>query len=731
MALCLVPDFPAVLLVLEHLTELDRQLKEDGVPFASKARVHLTALTAAVSELEAARRAAHEHLEVETIENGKLRHQIKNMSDRMSEEMMADAAAARESNAEEMERLRKDLKLVSHLQEDAGEKLQALLNQNKTLHPEREQVKAEHEAVIAALNEQMNLKYNLQMQLDEKLQQMEELKSSFAAVQQERTSLEQNMALQRKACSEKKGRLSREADETVERIKLQVEAVDERREEFDRVNGKKEETLGRLGELRARVDTLESILKKVVTSRTQCEQKLEEEAQRHKELSQQIERQEKESRELKEAFSVTIKNLQEQIAAVEKKMEEDRASGLLLGKSLSQMCELLKHRRDEENEVRAECVHVSQQLEWSRLQLEECIASIVVHSKDVRKMEKETEELQEAEISTRRAFERNREELRRDMESAKEKISQYEEDKRRFSQLLEEAKSRHEEHVEKMRSDISHTKRRYEELLQEEAELLQLKPKSADIDFLISYMTQTEMENRQMEKILQQKVQQISAEIQAIRRSTEEKQRELEEKEEMLKEVEATWTEMKNRHDRLTSELRWQKTELELSIQDTKNQTEFLLGQEEDLKAELEELQETRTDMLSKRSSELRAMEVSICNHSVILEQVRVENSRLHLYISRVQAARQAKEQHQQEDQKLRPKTKDTMESLREAWRQDVTVTQKSESRDDVLLGSMNSMQNRLKTREKQLMNVSAILHHKMMDFSKRVGLQATATQQI
>lgn len=730
MALCLVPDFPAVLLVLERLTELDRQLKEDGVPFASEASVHLTALTAAVSELEADRCAAHEHLEVETIENGKLRHQIQNMSDRMSEEMMAAVAAARESNAEEVERLRKDLSLVSHVQEEAAEKLQALLNQNKTLHPEREQVKAEHEAVVAALNDHINVKYNLQMQLDEKLQQLEELKSSLAAVQQERTSLEQNMALERKACSEEKDRLSRQADETVERIQLQVDAVDERREELDRVNGKKGEALRRLGELSARADQLESILKKVATSRTRCEQKLEEEAKRNKELSQQMETQEKESRELKEIFSVTIKNLQEQIAAVEKKTAEDRASGLLLGKSLSQVCEVLKHRRDEENEVRAEHVHVSQQLEWSRLQLEECIASIVLHSKDVRKMEKEIEELQVAEISARRALERSREELRRDMETAKEKISQYEEDKRRFSQLLEEAKGRHEEHVEKMRSEISHTKMRYEELLQEEAELLQLKPKSADMDFLMSFMTQTEMENRQKENVLQQKVQQISAEIHAIRRSTEEKQRELEEKEEMLKDVEATWTEMKNRHDLLTSELRWQKTELEQSIQDTKNQTGFLLSQEEELKAELEELQETHTDMLKKRSSELRAMEVSICNHSVILKQVRVENRRLHLYISQVQASRQAKEQHQQEAQELRAQTKDMMESLREAWTQDVTVTQKSESRDDVLLVSMKSLQNRLKTREKHLTSVSTILHHSMMDFSKRVGLQATAKQQ-
>lgn len=732
MALCLVPDLPAVLLVLERLTELERQLKEDeGVPFASEAGVHLTALTADVTELEAARRAAHEHLEVETIENGKLRHKVHNMSDRVSEEMMAAVAAARDSNAEEMERLRHDLHLLARVQEEAGEKLQALLNQNKALRPERERARAEHEAAVAALNDQIDLKYTLQAQLDEKLQRLEELRSSIAAVQRERTPLEQSMASERKACAEEKDRLSREAAETAERIQLQAEAVGERRRELGRANGEKGEALRRLGGLRARAEQLDGVLRSAATSRTRCERTLEEEARRSGGLSRRLEAREKESRELERDVGATIKSLRGQIAAVEKKTEEGRASGALLAKSSSQVGEALERGRDEESEVRAEHVHASQQLEWSRLQLEECVASILLHGNDLRRMEKELEELREEEVRTRRALERSREEHRRDAEAAKAKIGQYEEDKRRFAQLLEEAKAGHEEHVEKTRSDISHAKRRYEELLQEEAELLRLKPQSADVDLLMSFTTRTETENRRKENALQQEVQQISAELHAVRRSTEEKRRALEEKEEALKEAEATWTDMKSRHERLSGELRRQKTELEVSVQETEDQTELLLRQEEELKAELEERQEAHTDALTERSSELRAVEVSIRNHSVILQQVRAENSRLHLYLRQVRASRRAEEQHQQEDQELRAETKHTTESLREAWTRDVTATQTSESRDDVLMASMTSLQDKLKSREQQLLKVSTILHHHMVEFSRRLGLQAAAQQHI
>lgn len=51
MATCLVPDFPAVMIALEHLKELDKQLKEDGIPFSPEASLHLTEITSAITQL--------------------------------------------------------------------------------------------------------------------------------------------------------------------------------------------------------------------------------------------------------------------------------------------------------------------------------------------------------------------------------------------------------------------------------------------------------------------------------------------------------------------------------------------------------------------------------------------------------------------------------------------------------------------------------------------------------
>lgn len=737
MASCLVPDFPAVMVALEHLKDLDKQLKEDGAPFSPQASLHLTEITSAVTELEADRRAAREHLEVETIENSKLRHQISNIRERMSQEIMADVVAARASNAEEMEQLSKDLSTVSQRQGATVRRQEALSRQNEALCPERDQVKAEHEEIIAALNDQITLKYGLQMQLGQTQEQIEELKSCVAAVQQDKITLQQNMVLEREAFTVKKEDLSREEDQVEGKIRQQKQAIRRSRRELDRVNDKKQETHNHLGELTVHMAKLEGNMRRLMASRCQCEKQLEGETQKHQELRQQRETLKKELCELVDAFRASVQRLREEIATVEGKIEEGRASRLLCQDSLAQIYEIFKRQCDEENEVRAEHLHVTQQLERSKLQLEERIASIVRHGKEIKEMDKQIRELLEADTINKRVFERNQEEMCGNVDTEKRNIGHFEEEKRRLKRLLEEARRKQEEHVAEMTSDISSTRRRYEELQQEEAELRQRQPKSADADLLMSYMTQCEVEYRQEEDKHRQEIQQCVVETESIARVNEEKQSEVEEKEEMLKEVEAKWEEEQSRHQSLkglTSEQRRRRSELEVTIQGLKEKTDSALQPKEEMKAELEELRASYMDTLSKQASELRAVELSIYDNSVKLEQVSVENSRLRLCIRHmteaVGRARENKDRYRQEVRQFEQDIMALLESLQEAWREDLSVTRDCQSSDGVLLVSMSDVLSHLKIRRQQLGDVSTLLHQQMLDFSKRLGDKSTVEQQ-
>ncbi|XP_023277740.1 golgin subfamily A member 6-like protein 22 [Seriola lalandi dorsalis] len=277
---------------------------------------------------------------------------------------------------------------------------------------------------------------------------------------------------------------------------------------------------------------------------------------------------------------------------------------------------------------------------------------------------------------------------------------------------------------------------RYEELREEEAALHQRQPKSTDANLLMSHMAQCEVEYRQTEIKYHQEIQEHAAETESLTRSNEEKQREVKEKEEVLREVEARWNEEQSRHQRLkmfTSELRSRRTELELSIQGLREKTSCLLQPKEDMKAELEETQASYMDVLKKQASELRAVEINIYNNSVKLEQVRMENSRLHLCIRQmtedVSRARRNKDRYRQETDHFNQDIKALCDSLQEAWREDLLVTEDCQNSDGVLLMSVSALLNHLKTRRQQLGNVNILLHQQMLDFSKRLGDKTTIDQ--
>uniref|UniRef100_A0A3Q3L7N3 Uncharacterized protein n=1 Tax=Mastacembelus armatus TaxID=205130 RepID=A0A3Q3L7N3_9TELE len=438
------------MIALEHLKELDKQVKEEGVAFAPEACLHLAEITVAVTDLEANRRAAHEHLEVETIENSKLRYQINDLRERMSQEIMADVAAARASNTEEIEQLQKDLSTVSQLKEATLKKQDALLSQN---------------------------------------------------------------------------------------------------------------------------------------------------------------------------------------------------------------------------------------------------------------------------------------ELCGNMDIEMKKLSYLEEENSCLGRLLEEAKREQEAYVAKMNSDISKTRRRYQELQCEEMVLQQRWPKTSDADLVLSHITQSEVEYKQIESRHHQEIEQYNAETECITRSKEEKQKEVEQKEEMLKEIEAKWSEEQSRHQRLkmlTSELRSRKTELELSIEELKVKTRTLLQPKEEKKTELESLRASYIDMLNKQTSEIRAVEISFYNNSMKLEQVSMENSRLHLCIRQmtedVSRARQNKDKYWQEFHRFTEDTKALVESLQEAWREDLLVTQYCQSSDNVVLLSLKALLDHLKNRKQHLGNINTLLHQQMLEFTQSMS---------
>ncbi|XP_014864599.1 PREDICTED: CAP-Gly domain-containing linker protein 1-like [Poecilia mexicana] len=732
MASCLVPEFPAVVAALERLKDLERELREDELPFSDEGCVHLTAITEAVAELEATRRTVRELLEVETIENCKLRYKIINMTNRLRDEILRDKAAARAVNVEEIEQLRRELSLSFQILREKENKLQELLEKHKLLQGERDRVSAEHKELIVSLNVLVSLRYSRQQHLDETLEQTEQLRNSIVDVEQQKLSFQQSVALERERFSEENEDLDKKMAYRMGQVKQQREVVEKIGLELKELKENKNEMESKIKQLFRQTTEVQDNLQSLKMSHFSCEQQLQEEMLQNKELNQQIEKQKKHTEMQEEAFNLTLKSLQEETIGVEDGLEKALAAQVLLKESLAYYSKLCKHQLGVEDEVRADHEWVSTELERSRLQLEERIASIVKHNKDIMEMEKIIQELLEDEQINRRIAESRKKELLADLKEVNFKIKQLEEKIKRLDRILETKKRRQQNYEEKMASGIHSNRERYEALLQERAALLEQYPDSEDFDLMLHQMALLEKENRETQSLRQQEVDQIIAEMQEISRSIEEKERELEELMKTLKEVERKWRVEKLRIDEIREQkdaLTRRKSELEQSIRDMAERTRKLLAPRDEMKAELEELHKSHSDMLNRQSSVLREVEVNMYGLTLMLGQIKKENSRLQLstrqMMEDISTSRQEKERYQQEVQEFSSRTEALLKEIQKGFRQDNSVIKGIKKSDDKLLSLMGSGLKELKNRNLQLMSINTLLHQAMLEFSKRLGDKA------
>lgn len=733
MASCLVPEFPAVSDALEHLRELDNELREGGIAFSAQASVHLAGMTAAITELEAHRRAAQESLEAEKAANGTLAHRINDAKEATRQEIKADVAAVRASRAAEIEGLQKHLVEVSQLQDAFEGRRNDLMRQKETLYHEKERVEAELEALVAALNDQLSIKKGLQMQLDESQEQTEALAGGTVTAERDKIQLREQMEAEREALAVTRQQVDREVQRVEEGIKQQMQEVRRRREELGRALGKKQETQEHLRELSLQMATLESSFQRVTESRSRCEKQLEGETQRYQHLKEKKEVLKKDLQESKVTSSALIQHLSEEINRMESEIEEGQASRERHGDSLAQIYQTLKQQQDEESRARAEGFRVGQLLQRSQLQLDRRVACISNLRKEMREMEEQVAALWQAGVLNKRTHERELQEMSTSMEAHGRTIHHFEEQKKQLAELLDTGRRKQEEHVAKMTSDIRSTKRRYQELLQEEAALQkQQQPWSLDADLLARHLEQRKAKYREEEARQREETEQQAADAEDICQSIKEKQRQAEEEEKRLREAEEMWMEEELRHrrmERMVEELKEREAELERTLLELQEKTGSLLRPREELKAQLEDVQQRYMEMVENHLSELRHAEMSVYECLAKEEQVRLENSRFRLSIQgmteEVCRAEDDGDRYQEETRLLRQEVRDLLDGLRERWEQDVSALRDRQRRDGDLLTAMNITRSRVKTRREQLEKLSTRLKEQVLALSLQLGGRA------
>ncbi|XP_072319907.1 uncharacterized protein ccdc175 [Eucyclogobius newberryi] len=730
MASRLVPDFPAVSVALEHVQELDKELA-----FSPDASAHLAEITRAVTGLEAERHAAHEHLEVATIENGKLRHEMNNTRDHMSQVIVTDVAAARASNAEEIEQLRQDLHNVTEIQETTVKKHEMVKSESESLSVEGETVRAQHDKVIAALNGEIMQKYTLQSQLDTTRENVEDLKASIASSERNTLTLQRDLAVEREAFVHFRDDLSKEFEENEERIERQKRAILRSRRELELLNESTRAGSDGLDELRFQTIQLESSVQRLQASKSQCEKFVETEKEKYQKLAAQKEALEKQLDEMIKAFSTALAALREKLATIEEQMVGARATKSYLQDAFAKVYEVFKVHDEEETELRTEYDYVSDLMEKSRKQLQQRVASIVRHEKEMNEMERQTEELKETGLMNKRVFERAQEELCDNINMQTQTTYSLEDEKKQLQKNLKEMNATQEEYVKKMTANIKAIWRKVKDLRTEEATLKQKQPLAPHE--IKQYIEKTKAEYVLIESLCRDKITQCTTEIEIVMKKCEDKQKELTEKEQILEDVEAEWKEEESRFEQLKqqeADFKKKRCDLGESIEMLRDETAKLLEPIDEKKAELESIRAEHMNQLRQRVTEMKSVEMCIYHRSIKLNKVQVENSRLHLRIRQMtEDTNNAKEdegRYKEQTERLQKESKLLFRSLWQVWSEELVLTQERHRVDEALAVPMDALQSHLRTRGRQLGHIQALLHKQMLDFSRRLGDKITVEPQ-
>ncbi|KAL2099269.1 hypothetical protein ACEWY4_005749 [Coilia grayii] len=703
MASCLVPDFPAVLLALEHLGELEKQLKDEDVSFSQEASHHLREISTAIKELEASRKAVHEQLEVETIENSKVRHQLLRIRDQIAFEIGAGVAAARDVNATHLNQLQGELKSLMEEIESMEVQQGVLEEQNKLLYSEREHMKRNHEKVISLLNFQLAEKASKQILLNEKINEIEDVKAKVAVVQLVRADLLNDITQERNKFNETKGAVEAQIEEQINSIQQQKMSNGQTRRQLDALTSELHQREDREADLRNTINQIEMTKIRLMSTEKNLKHKLAEEMNNSNELEKKRVFHETELAELKEAFRKKEQSLQQSISEAEKEIQQFQVMTAIHLASIARLTERFNIQRKLEDDTMAEHTAMARRLQWTKLKLEERIASIAKYKMEIKEMEEEMIRLQETTEVNNELFQKNLEEMEVQLVKEKKTRAACGDERENLCQSLEDLKVSHKEHMRQVIEATEQTKERSRELREEEKKLQDHVNMSLLIERLREMVADTQEATKEMEISFISEIEELEEEAEALTQNRLELEELLKAEEVVLSGVEGEFDIDQARHQTLTKEttdLKYKKMQLELCIQDTQDDTVWMLRPKEELKLELGDLRRRHVEILRSQAKQISETERAIYENGVMLEQVNRENCRLHVCIAQMKEdifnAKQDKDRHTQEAEWL----KEQDHSLfRECW-QFPTRRNECNEKDHEIFQALQNLMRKLENRK-------------------------------
>ncbi|XP_066550256.1 coiled-coil domain-containing protein 175 [Amia ocellicauda] len=715
MSACLVPESAAVLAALEHLGHIEKQLKSEGVAFAQEASLHLREIAGALTALEECRKSAREHLEVETIETSKLRHRVLRLPDDIYREISAAVAAARDSNAVQLLQLQTDMRNIIQDMELMEQRQEILETQNALLFPERESVKGGHRDVIDRLNQQLAKKAGRQILLNETHDHIRDLKGQIESLTHAVQDLEEDLSQERREFVERKENLEKEIAETTVNIQGQKRNKAQKRREADRLVSELMDKEDTVSDHKNSIQKLDTSISRLKTAAKLQRRQLGEEVRKAGALVSQKVDLANELTEVTERFQREARSLHEDITKIEEEMEGTRGVNIERLRAIGSLSERLRAAREREDEHRAVHLEVSRQLQESKHKLEERIDSVARCHIEIRDMEEEMKALGESKEVNSEMWRKTLDELQEQMRRARQSRASFQAERDALSGDLADMRSAHGDLMRELSAAAGLHARRCAELSAERNRLQDSEmAMDGEIRSLREALGQAQRGHELMENALAAEITQIRTTAESLAERVQQDEERLGTSLSALQRVQEEFDTNQINHQetkRRTAELNIKKKNLESAIRALREETKSVLKSKEALKAEIVYLRAAHLQQLKAHAAASSSTGRTLCETGLMLEQVAMENSRLHLCIERLKeevVAVMADQQRRAEDiEALETERRELCELLLRSWAEDASVTAEHSEQEHCVLHGLQEIVSRLQQRGRKVGSIS------------------------
>ncbi|XP_078516740.1 coiled-coil domain-containing protein 175 [Lissotriton helveticus] len=721
LALSSLPESPAVSAALEHLSAIEKQLKNAEMEYGKEAMQHLTETVEAIKQLEYVRRATRELLEEESIENSKLRFKLLHLPGNVAKEIADAVSWARDSNASQIDELQSELRDLTQEIECTNQNQLSLEELNSSLCDRVKKMWERHEEVVQQLNVHMANKADKNIDLNETYSKSRDAKMAVSDLALCLHDLEEDLALEKKQHAKE-----------IEILNKEIAKMNAKLEVKKKRNVEKEEChamiVEKLSEKEEQVSNVKQVVSKtshqillLKNSSTLLTKQLDQRKMQSVELTNKKSYLETQLTSMEDDCIKQAEILKDKLAEVKVNIEKaDFLNEKLASESKELNKQFLAVREEEDAEIEKK-QETMLRLHKSSSALQEKLDHLGNMRIEIRDMEKEIEKIQESSQLATNIYGAQLEESRSSLNLERQKRMTLQVKHDEVTKQAELWKHDEDRYVNDMTQRMEAGKKRSADLTEEGISLKKdIMQRDSEIKRLTKEQIEAENKNKTIKECYLEDIEKLENESKGLKENLDKGGKELQMKIPILQGAQNKYDKHTRKYEDIKQQvgvLKNRKKGLEDTIKGKKSELEVLSKVKEKHRCTLKQNREAVVQQLKSHKEDVKLVEKDIYETNRKLELVSMENCRLKLNNEqKIHEIRKAI--HQAEKQRDAAVDMDNhlillYDLLMKGWARETSTRKDFAERDQETLEAIKELVRKIQKREEKLKNLTQQLHDK------------------